>query len=45
MRNRRSPQATPLPREVPKGGAKICGYYLPEGTNVGTLSATFDQQR
>lgn len=24
-----------LPREVTKGGATVCGYFLPEGTNVG----------
>ncbi|KAI4203818.1 MAG: hypothetical protein LQ348_001384 [Seirophora lacunosa] len=37
----RAPQASPLPRVVPKGGAEICGYYLPEGTNVGILPWSF----
>ena len=42
-KNRRPPQSFPIPREVPKGGAEICGYYLPEFTHVGTLVARYIQ--
>ncbi|KAJ1985260.1 hypothetical protein H4R34_000080 [Dimargaris verticillata] len=29
------------PRMVPKGGTTLCGYYLPEGTDVGTSIYTW----
>ncbi|KAL4863803.1 hypothetical protein BDV12DRAFT_206172 [Aspergillus spectabilis] len=29
-----------LPRSVPEGGATLAGYYIPEGTTVGTQSFT-----
>ncbi|KAL8931154.1 MAG: hypothetical protein Q9208_000258 [Pyrenodesmia sp. 3 TL-2023] len=37
----RAPQITPIPRVVPKGGAEICGYHLPEGTLVAALPWSF----
>jgi cytochrome P450 len=29
------PVGTPFPRLIPKGGEVICGYFLPEGTEIG----------
>jgi cytochrome P450 len=34
-----------LPRLVPKGGVEICGFYLPEGTNVGCNAWTIHRDK
>lgn len=37
--------AFPLERYVPKGGATICGAWLPEGTNVSVNAAVIHMDK